>query len=107
MTSKESFLVTNWINYLDCSGINGSPPPYQMIQDEKEKTRKYGATDSLKQSSTSYIFCVHGNKYGVARCCDDLHGENNDSQSNRSEPIERSYVSDQLYSAGSSGSKQR
>jgi len=47
---------------------------------------------------------VHGNKYGVARCCDDLHGENNDSQTNRSIPIERSYISDQRYSAGSSGS---
>ena len=27
---------------------------------------------SLSSTSTPIVFCIHGNKFGVARCCEDL-----------------------------------
>ena len=104
MSSKEGFLVSNWINHLDCSGINGSPPAYQILEHGPQKLRTYGATYASKPS-TSIIFCVHGNKYGVARCCDDLHGGNNEDPANYTEGLEPSYMSQGRHTTGSSGSK--
>ena len=103
MTSKEGFLVSNWINHLDCSGINGSPPPYQILGQGSEKFPTYGTTH-VSKPSTSYIFCVHGNKYGVARCCDDLHGGNED-EPNYTGGMAPSYMSQTRHTTGSSGSK--
>ena len=70
----------NWIHYLDCSGINGSPPPYQTLSDKGATS--YGATNTPPDGQGApnpIVFCIHGNKYGIARCCDDLHidGEGN------------------------------
>ena len=104
MTSKEGFLVSNWINHLDCSGINGTPP-YKALENDSDKFETYGATKYSKEPSTSYIFCVHGNKYGVARCCDDLHSGNNRDAENYSRGMEASYLSHGRHTTGSSGSK--
>ena len=104
MTSKEGFLVSKWINHLDCSGINGSPPPYQILDHGTEKVSTYGSTNASKPS-TSYIFCVHDNKYGVARCCDDLHGGLNENPENKKHSEETSYMSQATHTTGSSGSK--
>ena len=103
MTTKDG-LVNNWINHLDCSGINGSPPPYQAFEDGTEKFPTYGALKSSDEAPISYIFCVHGNKYGVARCCDDLHGEKNDDF-NQSHGLEQSIIPPARNLTGSSGSK--
>jgi hypothetical protein len=96
--------VSNWINHLDCSGINGSPPGYQILERGPQKLPTYGATH-VSKPSTSIIFCVHGNKYGVARCCDDLHGENNEDSANYTHGLEPSYMSQARHTTGSSGSK--
>jgi hypothetical protein len=34
----------------------------------------YNSIDSSPTSTTStpIVFCIHGNKFGIARCCDDL-----------------------------------
>ena len=103
MTTKDG-LVNNWINHLDCSGINGSPPPYQAFEDGTEKFPTYGALKSSDEAPISYIFCVHGNKYGVARCCDDLQGEKNDDF-NPSHGLEQSIIPPARNLTGSSGSK--
>ena len=107
MTSKEGFQVSsNWIYHLDCSGISGSPPPYQNFEDGSQKAATYGATKSSgSPPSTSLIFCVHGNKYGVARCCDDLHGPRNEGEANHGQGLGQSYLSEAGHTTGSSGSK--
>ena len=104
MNSKEEFLDSNWINHLDCSGINGSPPPYQKLERSQHKLPRYGATN-VSKPSTSIIFCVHGNKYGVARCCDDLHGGHNEDPANNTQSMAPSYMSQAHHTTGSSGSK--
>ena len=108
MTSKQGFVdSSNWLHHLDCSGISGSPPPYQTFDDGSRKPGAYGATTSTPghPKSTSLIFCVHGNKYGVARCCDDLHAGSNEDEANRGQGFGQSYLSEAGHTTGSSGSK--
>ena len=31
-----------------------------------------GGAGSPSAASTPIVFCIHGNKFGVARCCEDL-----------------------------------
>ena len=107
MSSKEVHLVSNnSIHYLDCSGINGSPPPYKPFEDDVQKFTSYGATNSPgRPQATSIIFCVHGNKYGVARCCDDLHAVSNESETNSGRGLGESYQLETSHATDSSGSK--
>ena len=106
MASKEGFLVNNlnWIHYLDCSGISGSPPPYQSLSGDL-KGATYGTTLSRHDANSPIIFCVHGNKFGMARCCDDLHagaeGEDEQNGVQQGESGSRN-IRTSIISAGSS-----
>ena len=104
MALKEGFLVhnINWIHHLDCSGISGSPPPYKTLSGDV-KGATYGSSLSRHDVSTPIIFCVHGNKFGMARCCDDLHACTDDeNQANRAESGTRNNRTNSVNSTGAS-----
>ena len=103
MTSKDGFLVhnINWIHHLDCSGISGSPPPYQTLSGDV-KGATYGSSLSRHDAAAPIIFCVHGNKFGMARCCDDLHaGTDDENQENGVQHGESGSRNDRITSANS------
>ena len=54
-----------------------SDTPYQTLKDGPSPSPSYGATTPCK--SQTLTFCVHGNKYGFAKCCDDLQGIRSDN----------------------------
>ena len=56
-----------------------SDTPYQTLKDGPSPSPSYGATTPCK--SQTLTFCVHGNKYGFAKCCDDLQGIKNENYS--------------------------
>lgn len=51
---------------LDCC----ANPNYNSISSPLSKSLPTAPSSSSK--STSIVFCIHGNKFGVARCCDEL-----------------------------------
>ena len=105
MALKEGFLVhnINWIHHLDCSGISGSPPPYKTLSGDV-KGATYGSSLSRHDASTPIIFCVHGNKFGMARCCDDLHaGTDDENQENRAQHGESGTINNRTNSVNSTG----
>ena len=85
--------------------INDSPPPYKPFEDGAQKFASYGAINSPgRHAATSTIFCVPGNKNGVARCCDDLHAVSNEDETNSRQGLGQSYrlkTSHATYSSGS------
>lgn len=73
---------------------------YQPLKDGGPKIMgSYGAATS-SNTPTTLTFCVHGNKYGFAKCCDDLNeGTNYDSKG-----LQHSFVSQTTPLSSSSGS---
>ena len=76
-------------------------PGYQPTNEDD-----YGST-KVQRPSSSYIFCVDGNDYGVSKCCDDLHVAGNDERLNYSHDIESRDISVERHSSRSSGSKSK
>ena len=71
--------------------MSNSSPPYQPLKDDSKATGSYGAINFPKEG-TSFIFCVHGNKYGVAKCCCDLPKGTLENGSYHSDRFRQSHV---------------
>ena len=83
--------------------MSSSPPPYQPLKGSSQATGSYGATN-FSCEGTSYTFCVHGNKYGVAKCCDNLQGGTLENESYQSDGFRQSHIDQTIFMTASSGS---
>ena len=84
--------------------INESPPLHDTLRNPLANDTTYGSIKAKQKRSSSYTYCVHGNKYGFSKCCKDLHVELDDDSLNCSHDVENN-ISQARNSTRSSGSK--
>ena len=84
--------------------INESPPLRDTLRNPLANDTTYGSIKARQKRSSSYTYCVHGNKYGFSKCCKDLHVELDDDSLNCSHDVENN-ISQARNSTRSSGSK--
>ena len=58
--------MSSFHNYSSIGGGNGG-----SVSDSGLR-KVGGASKSDRKRAARFIFCIHGNKYGYAQCCDDL-----------------------------------
>ena len=57
--------------------MGSSQPPYKLLDSDASDSSSSSSSSSPPSSfSSPIVFCIHGNKWGLATCCEDIDYQN-------------------------------